>query len=374
MTRYLVCALLLGGVVARTAAAQFPSLGGSLGVSHGWSPAATATTHTSLFPSVTFDRDRWRAEAMMIGDLTATGADRVTVGGSAAWLGPRLGPVRLELNGEYTTPTPGDPGVSARAAGRFHLGGPTRGLWLGMGHGQIGTAGTTLVTAGGWWATAAGTISIRLEDAFGVDRRTGTWIADTLFIGSGAEPSRASTATARFLHASGNAELSVMASRLNAPGARDRTGVGVGGAWWFAPSVGLIAGYGTPAGTLVSGQKPLARFGLLLRPRHTAPRPLSLAERPIADVRALGGGTWRIRLPAPGATLVEIQGDPTGWEPVALKRQRGGWWEGTLVLAPGRHALIWRQDAGAWETLPGLPTAGDGMLGPVTVLVVDADD
>ncbi len=77
-----------------------------------------------------------------------------------------------------------------------------------------------------------------------------------------------------------------------------------------------------------------------------------------------------IRVEAPGATRVEITGDPTGWAAAALTRV-GNRWAITLALRPGVHQITIRVDGGPWRVPAGLGMARDEFGGEAGLLVVD---
>lgn len=83
-------------------------------------------------------------------------------------------------------------------------------------------------------------------------------------------------------------------------------------------------------------------------------------------------GRWTFRLRAPAAAKVELMGDFTHWEPIALARDAGGRWSATIAVPPGVHHLNVRVDGGAWGVPPGLPVLRDEFSGVVAVLIVDA--
>lgn len=56
------------------------------------------------------------------------------------------------------------------------------------------------------------------------------------------------------------------------------------------------------------------------------------------------------RLKAPAASQVQVAGDFSGWQPIALNRV-GDEWTGALELSPGRHAYMYVVD-GRWTTDP----------------------
>jgi hypothetical protein len=88
-------------------------------------------------------------------------------------------------------------------------------------------------------------------------------------------------------------------------------------------------------------------------------------------IRREGEGLCRVVVRAPGARLVELQGDPTLWEPVALRPMSGERWEAELPMGPGVHRIGLRIDGGAWMPPPGLPTAPDGFGGSIGVAVIE---
>ncbi|PYP16860.1 MAG: hypothetical protein DMD54_08970 [Gemmatimonadetes bacterium] len=73
-------------------------------------------------------------------------------------------------------------------------------------------------------------------------------------------------------------------------------------------------------------------------------------------------GNVRLVLRAPPATLVEIAGDFTDWQPVSMARTAGGSWEVVLPMAKGVHQINLRIDGGPW-TVPGGTTRHVGDYG-----------
>ena len=71
-------------------------------------------------------------------------------------------------------------------------------------------------------------------------------------------------------------------------------------------------------------------------------------------------GQTRLVLRAPPATLLEIAGDFTDWQPVSMSRTAAGSWEVVLPMAKGVHQINLRIDGGPWAA-PGGTTrlAGD---------------
>lgn len=118
-----------------------------------------------------------------------------------------------------------------------------------------------------------------------------------------------------------------------------------------------IAGAGTPAGA------PTPSAGA------PAAAPSGAAAVTALEVTELGGERVRLELVAPGARRVELAGDFTDWESVALRRD-GERWTLELALAPGVHRLNVRADGGEWRVPPSLTAVDDGFGGRVGLLVV----
>jgi hypothetical protein len=77
-----------------------------------------------------------------------------------------------------------------------------------------------------------------------------------------------------------------------------------------------------------------------------------------------------VRVVAAGARTVELMGDFTSWEPIALIAEEGGVWVARLDIAPGVHRVNIRIDGGEWIAPPGLSSVADDFGGQVGVFVV----
>jgi hypothetical protein len=89
------------------------------------------------------------------------------------------------------------------------------------------------------------------------------------------------------------------------------------------------------------------------------------------NARRLEGESWTLAVRAPGARLVEVNGDFTDWQPLRLDHVGGDRWKAIVALMPGVHQVSLRVDGGAWLPPPGAPTAADGFGGMVGVVVVE---
>lgn len=133
---------------------------------------------------------------------------------------------------------------------------------------------------------------------------------------------------------------------------------GFPGGRFVSVSVRLTTGHRNQATSVTPSQ------GVLL-PGEEAP-----AASGFAAVRDSVGALW-LRVNAPRARLVEVSGDFTNWEPVAMSPTSGGWWAVTLPIAPGKYQMNLRLDGGTWIAPPGLLAMRDEFGGTVGLLVVD---
>lgn len=155
---------------------------------------------------------------------------------------------------------------------------------------------------------------------------------------------------------------------------------------WLVPWGGLVAGAGTYPVDLTQGY-PGGRFITLgvrvrppVRPSATAASATSAAAAAPAhaanggmeafDARPAARGEVTLRIRAPKANRVEINGDFTLWQPVPLVRDGTGWWAVTLPIESGTHEMVVRTDGGDWVVPPGLTAVADEFGGRVGILVV----
>ena len=88
------------------------------------------------------------------------------------------------------------------------------------------------------------------------------------------------------------------------------------------------------------------------------------------DVRRISDSEIRIEVRTPGARSVEITGDLTHWEPVALRADRNGPFAIVLRVTPGTSQVNIRVDNGPWTVPPGLTAIKDELGAEVGILVV----
>jgi 1,4-alpha-glucan branching enzyme len=107
-------------------------------------------------------------------------------------------------------------------------------------------------------------------------------------------------------------------------------------------------------------------LGALRRPRlPRGVRPTAAAFQVEED-----RGARRLRVRVPNARSVELAGDFTNWQPIALRQGDTDEWEVTLPIAPGVHRVAIRVDGDSWTTPPGVAAVADEFQGTVGVIVV----
>ncbi len=82
------------------------------------------------------------------------------------------------------------------------------------------------------------------------------------------------------------------------------------------------------------------------------------------------GRTRALRVHVDGATSVELMGDFTDWQVVALAKVGSSTWETTVVLAPGVYRVNVRVNGGAWQVPAGSRREQTEFGGAVGVVVV----
>lgn len=292
---------------------------------------------------------------------------------------PAAGPLLLELEGTAGGTANQDGTSTGRSLGymRAHFMAAQRGLWLGAGAGAAWdgiTWSSMREGEAGVWSHVGG-------NATALATFTPTMVGDTI---------RYSDTELAVRWESPRVELGASAGMRS--GNQGRSMLGGSGRWesvtvatWVTSHAAIVGSAGTypmdlsegfPGGRFVSvalrlGHRSLRHYGD--RVAHDAAGPMR--EDDAEPVRAfkvsapsVGGRT--IGVLAPGASVVEINGDFTDWLPVTLTKVADGWWSVTLPLAHGTHELNVRLDGGAWLVPPPLATLHDEFGGATGLLVV----
>jgi hypothetical protein len=167
-------------------------------------------------------------------------------------------------------------------------------------------------------------------------------------------------------------------------GSSRRAWGGVSVTAWLTAHVGIVMSAGTYPVDLTQGFPGGRYFVVNLR---IAPARLrrGLAVRPSLDaltvtpsgdtttelvMQKTPNGTWELRVRAPGAGRVELNGDFTSWQPMPMTSLSDGWWTLTLTLASGTHELNVRVDGGPWTVPAGLLSLDEEFGGRVGLLVI----
>jgi hypothetical protein len=119
----------------------------------------------------------------------------------------------------------------------------------------------------------------------------------------------------------------------------------------------------------IATRPPALRDALARTVRYPPP---SLVRPVVAsfDVKRNRDGTVRLRVRAPGAGHVEIAGDFTDWDALALERTIGDSWQIVLPLASGTHRFNIRVNGAEWGVPPGVGTVQDEFGGVVGLLLI----
>jgi len=155
---------------------------------------------------------------------------------------------------------------------------------------------------------------------------------------------------------------------------------------WMSPRIGLVLAGGNypvdptqgfPGGRFASLSVRLVQQRRPNRGSIDSAPPVSLSEvkagAAVVGFVAQHGARDEvtIRVNAPGARTVEINGDFTSWAPVTLVPTGGGWWTSTLPLKPGKYQMNLRVNGGDWTVPPGLLSMIDEFGGTVGLLVIE---
>ena len=260
----------------------------------------------------------------------------------------------------------------ATGEARLHLIGSGRGVWVGgsAGRTSYGSAPRPVTVAGiGGWA------------------RHG-WLMVT------ASASRSSIGDTTYSDVVSAAELSVGSWGLNGSAGVRLSSRG-GGHGVFGEASATLAISGRTALFVAGGRYPTdpvsgsvagryGSIGVRLRtgtPRRRVPRnwwPTSrppgaadgdMASAPRLEVRAAPDGV-RLLVRAADAARVDLAGDFTDWQPVALRPAGDDVWETVLPITGGVHRLNIRIDGGRWTAPTGTTRVTDEFGGEVGIVTI----
>ncbi len=311
-------------------------------------------TARTLTPRIRFDDGALAGSAvgtissLTEGGWTAQGSLDLSVLSSAA------GPARLELAGEIGGSLHGDATRTGQYLGRarLHVGGGRMGAWVGA------AAGRT------WDASLWHRV---LHGDFGAWMRAGALEAVAMVTPASVGDSLRYTDTQgalRWQTHRADLTLGVGARAGDALARRSPTMWGSASATlWLSPHVGLVASGGTYPVDFMQGYPGGRYLSLTIRLGERPTTVLLRTATPAAGLRmrvsSAPDARRTIRVYAPAARSVELMGDFTAWQPVALGHGTDGWWIMTLPIAPGRYQLNVRVNGGAWDVPSGALEAVD---------------
>ncbi|MEO8032510.1 MAG: glycogen-binding domain-containing protein [Gemmatimonadota bacterium] len=133
------------------------------------------------------------------------------------------------------------------------------------------------------------------------------------------------------------------------------------GTYWLTERLGLTGAVGRQSPnpsllvTATNFMRLSVRVGL---DRHPSERKIPPHPDAGLTLRRMGERV-QLEFEAPLARGVEVMGDLTDWQPVAMKHEGGNRWRIQLAATPGIHYLNVRYDGGAWQTPPSLRVVQD---------------
>jgi hypothetical protein len=374
--RWIATASILTGMLGATAplAAQVSGTvdGGFGAIEYDGFLGSTALT---LTPGLRYDARAFSVAAQGNWVLYESGRTLLQGAAAGAWMTPSLGPVRAEISGfggvaRYTDAAASGYGL---LRGRVHLPAGAAGVWLGAGAGGsyagVVDVGTSEIALGGWLVrrnlTATGSL-LRgaADDSVFVDlTASARWRHGALEL-NGLAGTRVSSA---FDDEGPYGELQVRLALTRAIAAQVSAG-----SYPIDPLRGAVAGRWISAGFRMSPWP--SRAGVEApdeRLRATVRLPTTLPpDAPVISLAAAAFGVRALTIHAPGAASVELAGDFTDWQPVALRPVGRDTWRLDLALAPGIHRLNVRIDGGAWTVPRGATPQADEFGSTVGLVVV----
>jgi hypothetical protein len=379
---WLVVTLLSASTVPRSLSAQRVVTSFDLSGTTVWYADSLQSGGGSLSPALRLD---WsRATISAFANISRLGNGGSSIDGlvSPSVFTPSAGPIVGEFAGSFGGSSHHDGTRTGQylALGRMHLMTAGAGAYLGADVGRTwdgsvwrnvrqGEAGAWLERGGATWLATVTPVAVEDSIRYTDIQTALRYPMDLLDVGAtiGARAGSVGPAIGGSARVWGN--LSVVA--------------------WLQPRLALVASAGAYPVDLTQGY-PGGRFvSLALRvaareprasERHAAASPNAVTDA-ADETRSAGAtafelrttnGTQRVlRVHAPSARSVELNGDFTLWNAVSLVRENDGWWTISRPIGPGTHQMNIRIDGGAWLTPPGLLTTADEFGGVVGILVVE---
>jgi hypothetical protein len=301
---------------------------------------------------------------------------------------PRVSSLMGELAGYANGSANGDGTHTGSFSGmaRAHLLNDQAGVWIGGGGGRVwdGTLWRNLLQGevGAWANIPHGTLS-----AVVIPSKLGDTIKYTDAEG-----------TLSVFHNRAGIDLNAgfrTGSSLPIVGGDSKGWGSASGSFWITHSLAIVVSAGTypvnfgqgfPGGRFVAAG---IRIGRMPGSEKTGPisadetalvigapdvrptEPTTIAvSKDVLHVSPTEAGQTRLSIVWPSVSRVEIAGDFTNWEPLALSRNSDGSWAATLSLSPGIYEMNIRADGGDWVSPPGIPSKRDEFGQAVGLLII----
>ena len=370
MRRARLLPILISVLATRPAAAQW-QFSADLGASHlrrSDIPQSGAVT-LGATAGAAGERVWFRSSALgVLANTQQSTAQALLAGGIA---GSANRPVRGELGAVVSAF--GESGYSLTLSGeimpRLQVGSASRGGAVGFGIGGSQHAG-----ASNTLAHAAGDAWLRVGDEqFGSSlsyvRTSGTFIGD---LPVNATPTYYDL-TGGWRHDRGGLAIGASAGRRFAvEHASSGTWGSADAAAWLFPRTAVVVSVGRSLDDPVRGvpQTTFASVALRLSasPHETIGRRRVIAGARVS-VQRIDGSRSRFEIRGVRGMRVEVMGDFTDWQPVALE-QAGDAWRFEKLVTPGLHRIALRVDGGEWIAPANLPHATDDLGGVVGLITV----
>ena len=343
----------LGGAHLRQTGIQ-ESNAATLGADADWR-ADRGSFHTS-FLGARAASDGWTGQGLLIGSLLGP------LSSSASW---ELLPVA-----GFFAETNGRPTWSDELIGRIRLGTGAHGFAVGAGGGTTSLGADThalfLGEVDGWRIVGPDRFTV---GASYVDTRS------TLFRQLTPLPVRYGDLTAGWQHDAASWAVGVSGGvRRGWAGAPNRDEWGsLEATAWVGEHAALVAGTGRTLEDVTRGVPRTTYVSLALRISSGVHERVGSASRvagPQLMVVGSPNAPRTIVVTARDASTVELMGDFTDWQSVALARGEHGTWRLERELSPGLHRVAIRIDGGAWTVPANLPRASDDLGGEVGLMTV----
>lgn len=326
----------------------------------------------SLTPALTWERSSTTVTAR--GTYLRFESGRRSLQGllAASFLTPR--PLLLEpWRGELSISAGGSSYANfasfwhATGEARLHYVAEGRGAWVGAtgGRTSYGRSPRPVAVAalGAWARRAAFTVAASASRAF-VGDTAYTDLTSTIHVTRGVLQIDASAGARMSSRGGGHGVYGDGSVTLTLG---ERTALFVSGGRYPTDAIsGSVAGRYASAGVRLRTVGPRQPPIRVLRPLRVARAPAN-GDDPGGggggaarlDVHPTPDGPVRLVVHALAATTVELAGDFTDWQPVALRRTAEGTWEAVLRIASGVHRVNVRIDGGEWTVPAGTTPSAD---------------